>query len=173
MGVPMSAKAVGIVGGLLFATGGAVMGSMNAGWMGLEGNANALFPLLGLGTALFVIAWVLAGWVHTLWRGGPDGVAAVVLLVIAPILYLASWLIEFAILGTLALGLGLVLLALTMWRNRWANPADRVLVTLAAVGALTWNTETLSAFLLVGVGLVWAVFSLRWQRPPQPATTPT
>jgi hypothetical protein len=36
-----------LLGAVLFAAGGATMGSRNAGWFGLERDANALFPLLG------------------------------------------------------------------------------------------------------------------------------
>lgn len=165
MEVRARTKAIGAVGGLLFAAGGALIGSMNAGWLDLERNANAVLPLLGLGVALFVAGLALAGWINAVWRAGPDGIAAVVLLVVAPLLYLVSWIIEFAIFGTIALGLGLVLLAVAMWRGRLADPLDRVLVTLAAVGSLTWNTETLSAFLLVGVGLIWSVVFVHLQRP--------
>lgn len=167
----VTTKAIGAVGGLLFAAGGALIGSMAAGWFGLERDSNAVFPLLGLGAALFVAGLALAGWIKALWRAGPEGIAAVVLLVVAPLVYLISWVIEFAIFGTFALGLGLVLLAVTMWRRRLADPLDRVLVTLAAVGSLTWNTETLSAFLLVGVGLIWSVVVVHLQHPHGRATT--
>jgi hypothetical protein len=46
------------------------------------------------------------------------------------------------------------------------HPADRLLVALSAIGSITWNTETLSAFLLVGVGLVWAILSVRLLKAP-------
>lgn len=164
--VPLAAKASGMAGGLLFAAGGAVMGSMNAGWFDLRRDANWLFPLLGLGVVLVIVAWAAAGWPAELWRAGHAGRAAVALLLVAPTMYLLSWAIEFALFGTLTLGLGLVLLGVAMWRRRLSNELDRVLVTLAAVGSLTWNTETLSAFLLVGVGAIFAVLCLRlrWQR---------
>jgi hypothetical protein len=42
--------------------------------------------------------------------------------------------------------------------------ADRI--ALSAIGSITWNTETLSAFLLVGVGLVWAILSVRLLKSP-------
>lgn len=95
------------------------------------------------------------------------GRGAVTLLFLAPAMYLLSWVIEFAIFGTLALGVGLILLAVAMWRRRLSDRVDRVLVGLAAVGSLTWNTETLSAFLLVGLGLVFVILCLRLrsQRP--------
>ncbi len=38
-------KVGAVLGGIVFAGAGAAMGSMNAGWFGLEHNANGLFPL--------------------------------------------------------------------------------------------------------------------------------
>lgn len=111
-----------------------------------------------------------AGWPATLWRAGPAGRAAVSLLLVAPAAYLLSWAIGFAIFGTLTLGLGLGLLAVAVWRRRLSDQLDRALVTLAAVGSLTWNTETLSAFLLVGVGAIFAVLCLRLRRQRQPSS---
>lgn len=159
--VPLMIRVGGAAGGLLVAAAGALMGSMNAGWFGLQRDANALFPFLGLGVALVVAAWAAVGWPAKLWRAGIAGRGAVTLLLFAPALYILSWVIEFAILGTLALGLGLILLAVAMWRRRLSDRVDRVLVGLAAVGSLTWNTETLSAFLLVGLGLVFVILCLR------------
>ncbi len=109
-------------------------------------------------------AWAAVGWPAKLWHAGIAGRGAVVLLFVAPAVYLLSWVIEFAIFGTLALGLGLILLAVAMWRRQLSDRVDRVLVAFAAVGSLTWNTETLSAFLLVGVGLVFVVLSLRLRK---------
>ncbi|MFN2556199.1 MAG: hypothetical protein ABR592_04890 [Nitriliruptorales bacterium] len=164
----LAARASGTLGGLLFAAAGAWMGSMNAGWFGLQRDANSLFPLLGLGVGLVVAAGAAAGWQAKLWRAGPDGRTAGILLLVAPVVYLFSWAIEFAIFGTLSLGLGLLLLAVAMWRRQLSGRVDRVLVTLAALGSLTWNTDTLSAFLLVGVGAIFAVLCmrLRWQHAP-------
>lgn len=59
--VPLMIRVGGAAGGLLVAAAGAAMGSMNAGWFSLERDANALFPLLGLGVALVVAAWAVAG----------------------------------------------------------------------------------------------------------------
>lgn len=159
--VPLVIRVGGAAGGMLFAAGGAWMGSMNAGWLGPRGGANALFPLLGLAVALVVSAWAAAGWPAKLWRAGIAGRGAAGLLFVAPGVYILSWVIEFAILGTMALGLGLVLLAVAMWRRHLSDLPDRVLVALAAVGSLTWNTETLSAFLLVVVGLAFVTLCLR------------
>ena len=80
---------------------------------------------------------------------------------IGPVLYVLSWVVEFAILGTLALGIGVVCLSVAAIRRRLVPSVDRVLIVASAVGSLTWNTETLSAFLLVGVGLIWASLSVR------------
>ncbi|HEX9889659.1 MAG TPA: hypothetical protein VGA69_09295 [Nitriliruptorales bacterium] len=159
--VALMIRVGGAAGGLLFAAAGAWMGSMNAGWFDLQRDSNALFPLLGLGLALVVAAWAAAGWPAKLWRAGIASRGAVALLFAAPAVYILSWVIEFAIFGTLALGLGLILLAVAMWRRHLSDRVDRALVALAAVGSLTWNTETLSAFLLVGVGLVFVILSLR------------
>ncbi|MBW3663345.1 MAG: hypothetical protein KY469_09625 [Actinobacteria bacterium] len=170
--LPLVIRAGGAAGGLLVAFVGAWMGSMNAGWFGLQRDTNALFPLLGLGVALVVAAWAAAGWPAKLWRAGIDGRSAVGLLVVAPGVYILSWVIEFAIFGTLALGLGLILLAVAMWWRRLSDRVDRVLVTLAAAGSLTWNTETRSAFLLVGVGLVFASLCLRLRPQHEPRQVP-
>lgn len=89
------------------------------------------------------------------------GKAAAALLVLAPVLFVLNPVIQFAIFGTLALGIGLVLFAALLWRRRFMAKADRVLATVAAIASLTWNTETLSAFLLVVVGLLLAALSLR------------
>lgn len=35
------------------------------------------------------------------------------------------------------------------------------MAAFAAIASLTWNTETVSAFLLAAVGLLWTVLSLR------------
>lgn len=170
--VPLVVRTGGAAGGLLFAAAGAWMGSMNAGWFGLQRGANALFPLLGLGVALVVASWAAAGWPAKVWRAGIAGRGAAVLLFVAPGMYILSWVIGFAILGTLALGLGLILLAVAMWRRHLSDRVDRVLVSLAAVGSLTWNTETLSAFLLVGVGLIFVILSLRLRPQHEQRQTP-
>ena len=62
---------------------------------------------------------------------------------------------------TLGFGIGLALFAIVLWRHQMAAKVDRLLAALAALGSLTWNTETVSAFLLVGVGLVLVALSLR------------
>ncbi len=46
-----------LLGGVIYAAAGALIGSMNAGWLGLERNANAALPALGVGAALVVIAF--------------------------------------------------------------------------------------------------------------------
>ncbi len=137
------------------------MGSMNAGWFGLDRNANVLFPLLGVGSGLVVIGFVRNDLRRELHRAGGFGRTAGYLLVAAPVLMIVSGLVEFAIFGTLALAFGLFCLAVVVVRRRLLDPADRLLIALSAVGSLTWNTETVSAFLLVGMGLLWAVLSAR------------
>lgn len=92
---------------------------------------------------------------------GGLGRATKYLLVAGPVLYVLSWAVDFAILGTLALGIGLVCLSIAVWRGRLVPSIDRILITLSAIGSLVWNTETVSAFVLVGVGLIWLVLSIR------------
>lgn len=161
MGMRSFLKGVAAVGGFVFAAAGAVMGSQNAGWFRLARNANALFPVLGVGVLLILAGWGGSGWALKLRRSGPLGKAAAVLLVLGAILFLLNPLLQFAILGTVSFGIGLVLFATMLWRHRLTAQADRVLATLAAVGSLTWNTETVSAFLLAGVGLLLVILSLR------------
>ena len=142
------------------------MGSMNAGWFGLERNANALFPVLGAGIGLVILGLSASAPARRLRYAGPFGHAARYLLVAAPVLMILSGVVEFAIFGTLALAFGLICLSVVVLRERWLQPGDRVLIALSAIGSLTWNTETLSAFLLVGVALLWAILSLRLRTGP-------
>jgi hypothetical protein len=155
---------VGVLGGMIYASAGAVMGAMNAGWFGLDREANATLPALGVGAALVVFAFSSSELHAGLRDAGGLGRATQLLLVIGPSMYVLSWWVEFAILGTLALGIGLICLSVAAIRRRLVPPADRVLIVTSAVGSLTWNTETLSAFLLVGVGLIWALLSVRLLR---------
>lgn len=160
MGSPLK-LITALFGATIYAAAGALIGSMNAGWFGLERNANPLLPMLGVGAALIVIAFVSTTLHMRLREAGSLGRATQVLLVVGPLLFILSWLIEFAIIGTLSLGLGLVGLAVTVTRRKLVSIPDRVLIILSAVGSLTWNTETVSAFLLVGVGAVWMILSIR------------
>lgn len=157
----MRHRVLGALGGLGIATAGVVMGSMNAGWIGEEPDANAVFPLLGAGVLLVFVAWVLSGWIGTLWRSAIAGPPAAVLLAAASILFVANPVLDFAIFGSLAFAAGLVLHAIAVWVRRLLDPLDRVIATLAAVASLTWNTETTSAFLLVAVGALLAALTLR------------
>lgn len=150
----------GVLGALIYAAGGAYMGSMNAGWFGVERGANRVLVVLGVGAALVVVAFARSWFSESVGRTGV-GIAALILLCLGPVLNIVSWLIEFAIFGTLALAAGLVCLAITVVMRRLATPVDRVLIVLSAVGSFTWNTETTSAFILVGIGLIWAVLSVR------------
>ena len=152
---------IGVLGGMIYASAGAVMGSMNAGWFGLDREANAMLPWMGVGAALVVFAFSSSKLHAGLRDAGRLGRATQLLLVIGPVLYVLSWVVEFAILGTLALGIGVVCLSVAAIRRRLVPSVDRVLIVASAVGSLTWNTETLSAFLLVVVGLIWASLSVR------------
>jgi hypothetical protein len=153
--------AIAMLGAAIFALAGGVIGSMNAGWFGLGRNANAWLPFSGIGAGLLVFAFRSSVLYAGLSKMGSVGLASKYLLVAGPVLYVLSWAIEFAILGTLALGVGLICLTAAVWRGRIVSVADRTLITLSAAGSLTWNTETVSAFLLVAVGVTWAVLSAR------------
>jgi hypothetical protein len=150
-----------LVGATTYAASGAIIGSMNASWFGLERNANALLPILGIGAALVVIAFAPSGLRRRLAETGRLGRGTEILLVVGPTILVLSWVVEFAILGTLAFGIGLVCLAVAVTRERLVPATDRALIILSAIGSLTWNTETVSAFLLVGVGLIWLILSIR------------
>lgn len=148
------------VGAIVYAVAGGVIGAQNADWLGPERNANALLPLLGLGAGLVIIATRSTPF-HERVSLSVVGRVAGYLLVTGALLYVVSWIIQFAILGTLTLALGLICLAFTLWARRLGAVVDRLLVSVSAIGSLTWNTETASAFLLVGVGLIWAVLAFR------------
>jgi hypothetical protein len=160
-----------LLGAAVFAASGAIMGSMNADWFGLEREANALLPTLGIGAALVVAAFASSPLHGRLRQIGSLGRTTKVLLIVGPLVLILSWVIELAIIGTFALGAGLICLAVAVTRFGLVPKIDRVLVIFSAVGSLTWNTETLSAFLLVGVGLLWAILSIRLLRSPKRSKT--
>ena len=157
---------LGVAGALIYAGAGAVIGAQNAGWSGLQRNSNQLLPALGVGAALVVLVFASSRFRKRVHQSGDLGVASEVLLVLGPALYVVSALIEFAIFGTLSFGLGLVFLAIVVVRHRLVPMIDRVLIVLSAIGSLTWNTETVSAFLLTAVGLIWVVLTLRLSHDP-------
>jgi hypothetical protein len=152
---------IALLGGIIYAAAGALIGSMNAGWLGLERNANAVLPALGVGAALIIIAFFSTTLHVRLCEVGTLGRVTQVLIAVGSLFFVLSWIIEFAIVGTLCLGLGLVCLSVSVTRWRLVAITDRVLIILSAVGSLTWNTETVSAFLLAGVGILWMILSIR------------
>lgn len=152
--------ALGIGGSLIYAATGAFWGAVNAGWFGLERDARWLQAGLGLGAGLVALAFARAGWKERLQGVGGFGRAAVYLIAAGAVLNVVGSIVAFAIFGTLSLGFGLVALAVVVVRGRWHTPADRVLIALSALGSLTWNTETASVWLLVGVGLIWTALSV-------------
>lgn len=158
---PPLRTAVGVLGGLIFATAGAIIGSQNAGWFGLERNANDVLPVCGIGAGLVALAFARGSFSTAVAQVGKVGKTARVLIVVGCVTYILSWLIQFAIIGTLTLGIGLVCLAVAVTRHKLVPKIDRVLIILSAVGSLTWNTESVSAFLLVGVGLIWLILTIR------------
>lgn len=153
--------ALAVVGALVFATAGAVMGSQNAGWFGLEREANDLLPALGVGAALVVVAFVGSSFSLAVKRSGGLGTASRILLIVGALLFMFGPLIDFAILGTLSLAAGLIFLAITVMWAKLASFVDRALIIVSAIGSITWNTETVSAFFLVGVGLIWMALAIR------------
>ncbi len=153
--------ALGVLGALIYAGAGAVMGSQNAGWFGPERESNDLLPVLGVGAGLVVVAFMPSSFNAHLGSSGGLGKASQVLIVVGCVLFVFGSLIGFAIFGTLGFGFGLVLLAVTVTKEKLVSLADRILIILSAIGSLTWNTETVSAFLLVGVGLIWVILSIR------------
>ncbi|HWC10497.1 MAG TPA: hypothetical protein VG455_04665 [Acidimicrobiales bacterium] len=108
----------------MFAGVGALMGSMNAGWLGLERDANAVFPLLGAGVLLVVASWTRRHWARKLWGAGLLGSCCC-----------AACRGTRPVLGQLAdpvrhprhpraFGIGLVLFAAVLWRRRLMATAD-------------------------------------------------
>lgn len=152
---------VALLGATIYAGAGAVIGSMNAGWFGLERNTNSLLPVLGIGALLIVGGFASTRLNSQLRAAGRLGRVTCVLLIVGPLFYILSWLVEFAILGTLTLGIALICLSVSVTRGQMVPALDRIMIILSAIGSLTWNTETVSAFLLVGVGLLWIVLSIR------------
>ena len=152
---------IAILGALVYAAGGAYIGSLNAGWLDYGREANPVLGVLGIGAGLVVAAFAGTAFSRRLRGVGGAGRAAQILLVLGPALYVVSWLIDFAIFGTLTLAAGLFCLTIAAVMHKLAAPVDRVLMGLSAIGSITWNTETTSAFLLVGVGLIWVVLSVR------------
>jgi len=136
------------------------MGSQNAGWFGLERNANDVLPVCGIGAGLVALAFARGSFSTAVAQVGV-GKTARVLIVVGCVAYILSWLIQFAVFGTLCLGIGLVCLSVAVSREKLVPVTERVLIILSAVGSLTWNTETVSAFLLVGVGAIWMILSIR------------
>ncbi len=157
----LSNRVLAFIGATTYAATGAFWGSMNARWFGLASRGERIQFWLGLGVGFVLIGFAKAGWAQRLKGEGWPGRWAVWLLMAAAPLNAMSAVIEFALFGTLALGFGLVLFAVVAFRRVLMPSLDRWLVTASAVASLTWNTETLSVWLLAGVGLIWMVLSVR------------
>jgi hypothetical protein len=159
----MSSRArfsLAILGAVVFASAGGIVGAANAGWIQFNQEGNDFLPFLGLGAGLVVVAFWGSRFA-TEMTSTAIGKAAAVLLILGPALYVVSWLIDFAIFGTLTLFLGLACLSVAVFAHQLATTFDRVLIALSAVGSITWNTETSSALLLLGVALIWIVLAAR------------
>ena len=112
---------------MVYALAGGMIGAQNADWLGLERNANALLPSLGVGVALVIVAVRTTSFDEQL-RKHPVGRVAGYLLMASALLYVVSWMIQFAILGTLTLALGLICLAFTFWARRLGDVIDLSLI---------------------------------------------
>lgn len=150
-----------VIGGLIYAAAGALMGSQNAGWFEVDRDANGLLPLLGVGAVLVATAFAGTPFSEKLGKAGALGAASRILVVAGCLLFIMGPLIQFAIFGTLSLAAGLICMAIAVVRRALVAVPDRILIIASAVGSITWNTETTSAFILVGVGLIWIVLAIR------------
>ena len=92
---------------------------------------------------------------------GALGIASQTFVVVGCALFIMGALIDFAIFGTLNLAAGLICVAIAVTRHALVSVTDRILIIVSAIGSITWNTETTSALLLVGVGLIWIVLAIR------------
>lgn len=151
-----------IGGGIVYASAGAVMAGQNLGWLGVPGapEANDLFVWLGLGLALVVAGFTVQHGADIRRRGGLGrtvGVAGIA----APVILLLSRVVEFAILGTVATFIAILGFTLVVQRHKLLPRFDVVLLYVATVASITWNTETPSAALLVIVGFVASWISYR------------
>lgn len=161
--------ALAVAGTLIYATAGGLMGAENAGWITSGRVSNDLLPVLGVGAALVALAFVGTTFSLDVGAAGALGRASKILIVVGCLLFISGAILDFAIFGTLSLAAGLFCLTATVLRARLASSVDRVLIGVSAVGSITWNTETSSALLLVGVGLIWLVLSFRLLRLPERA----
>lgn len=148
-----------VVGGVVYAVAGGLIAGRNLGW--LAGSpANAALMWLGVGLAMIVLAFAL---VHgdDIWRASAAGRVAAVSGVAAPLILLVSRLVEFAIFGTFTTFIAVAAFAVMTHRGRRLPAPDVVLLYVAAVASVTWNTETPSAALLIVVGFVGSWVSYR------------
>lgn len=87
---PPLRTAVGVLGGLIFATAGAIIGSQNAGWFGLERNANDVLPVCGIGAGLVALAFARGSFSTAVAQVGKVGKTARVLIVVGCVTYILS-----------------------------------------------------------------------------------
>lgn len=163
-------RLLAMAGADLFATAGALWGASHVGWFAAGALEGWFQAGLGIGAALVILGFRRAGWGP---RFGATGLgrSAAGFLVAGAALNVLSAAISFAILGTVALGVGLVLLTIAAFRHDLIPAPERWLVALTALASLTWNTETATVWFLVGIGLAWMVLS--WRLIPAPARSST
>jgi len=151
---------IGFLGGVIYALAGARITGGNLGWYDWSRDANGQFIWLGLGLLLVVGAF---GVEHAadLWSLGRSGKVAALAGVVAPVVLLTSRLIEFAIFGTLSTFVLLAAFTRAAQHHGRLPRVDVAVLAVATVGSITWNTENGSAALLIGVGGLLAIESLR------------
>ncbi len=142
-----------IVGGLVCAITGVLIAAGNLGWFGVGRDANGRAVWLGVGLGLVVLGFTVQHG-RDIYRRGALGRGVARTSIAAIVLLLLSRVLEFAILGTLATFAAILLFTLLVRKERLLSRRDVVLLALATVASITWNTETASAALLIIVGLV-------------------
>lgn len=160
---------VAVVGALTYGVTGAIWGAMNDGLFGFTRAVSDIQLWLGVGATLVIVGFALDGWGRRLWAAAPIGPIAAVVLVLGAALNVVSAVIDFAIFGTLGLGLGLILLAVAAFQHRLGALPDRWLLAASAALSLTWNTETSTVWLLAVNGALWVVLALRLLGAPADA----
>lgn len=152
-----------VLGGVVYAVAGAVWTASNLRWFGWTPDANPIIDpsfWLGIGLTLVVGGFTLRHGNDIRSRGALGRWLARVS-IMAPVFLLLSPLIQFAIFGTLLTFAAMLMFTLLVHRSRLLPWFDVLLLCLATVASITWNTETPSVALLIIVGLVASWISYR------------